>query len=93
MDELLGGDSAELELAGSGRAVAKGDLVVFEFYEAAIADGDPEDVRGQVLESGASIANRFAVNDPLLLPDGGRDIVGEVGFLECVLEFGSENPG
>lgn len=93
VDELFGREGAERDLAGSGRAVAKGDLVVFEFYQAAIADGDPEDVGSQVLEGSASIADRFAVNDPLLLPDGGRDIVGEAGFLEGVKEFGPENPG
>ena len=93
MDELCGREGAERDLAGSGRAVAKGDLVVFEFYQAAVADGDPEDVGSQVLEGSASIADRFAVNDPLLLPDGGRDIVGEAGFLEGVKEFGPENPG
>jgi hypothetical protein len=93
MDELLGGESAELELPRIGRTVAKGDLVVFEFDQAAVTDGNPEDVRGQVLESSASIADWLAVDDPFLLPDSSRDIVGETGFLECVLEFGPENPG
>ncbi len=31
MDELFGRESAEGNLAGNGRAVAKGDPVVFEF--------------------------------------------------------------
>jgi hypothetical protein len=94
MDELLGGESAELELVGSGRAVAKGNLVVFEFDQTAVADGDPEDVRSQILEGGASIADRFAVDDPFLLPDGSRDIiVGEVRLLEGVKEFSPENSG
>jgi hypothetical protein len=93
VDELFGKEGAELELSGIGRAVAKGDLVVFEFYQTAVADGDPEDVRSQVLEGSTSIADRFAVNDPLLLPDGSRDIVGEAGFLESVKEFGPEDPG
>lgn len=82
MDELLGGESAELELSRIGRSVAKGDLVVFEFDQAAVGDGDPENVRSQVLESSASIADLFAVDDPFLLPDSSRDIVGEAGFLE-----------
>jgi hypothetical protein len=93
MDELFGGEGAELELSSIGRAVAKGDLVVFELDQAAVADGNPEDVRSQVLEGSASIANRFAVDDPLLLPDGGGDIVGEAEFLEGVKEFGLEDPG
>ena len=93
VDELFGRECAELELSSIGRAVAKGDLVVFEFYQAAVADGDTEDVGSQVLEGSPSITNRFAVDDPLLLPDGGGDIVGDAGFLEGVLEFGPEDPG
>ena len=93
VDELFGREGAERDLAGIGRAVAKGDLVVFEFYQAAVVDGDPEDVGSQVLEGSAAVADRFTVDDPILLPDGNRDIVGEVGFLESVMEFGPEDPG
>ena len=93
MDKLFGGEGAERDLAGSGRAIAKGDLVVFEFDQAAVADGNTEDVGSQVLEGSAAVADRFTVDDPILLPDGGRDIVGEVGSLESVKEFGPEDPG
>jgi hypothetical protein len=93
VDELFGGEGAELDLAGSGRAVAKGDLVVFELDQAAVADGDTEDIGSEILEGSASVADWFAVDDPILLPDGGRDIVGEAGSLKGVKEFGSEDPG
>ena len=49
MDELIGREGAEHVLAGCGGAIAKGDLVVFELDQAAVADGNPEDVRSQVL--------------------------------------------
>ena len=93
MDEFFGGEGAELDLAGIGRAVAKGDLVVFEFDQAAVADGDSEDVGSEILEGSAAVANWFAVDDPVLFPDGGRDIVGEARFLKGVVEFCSEDPG
>lgn len=80
VDELFGREGAIGVLAGSGRAVAKSDLVVFEFDEAAVGDGDPEDVGSEILEGGAAIADRLAVDDPVLLPDGGREIVGESRF-------------
>jgi hypothetical protein len=80
VDELIGGEGTKLVPAGIGRAVTEGDLVVFEFDQAAVADGDAEYVRSQILESSATIADRFAVNDPILLPDIGRDIIGEAGF-------------
>jgi hypothetical protein len=93
VDELIGGEGAELELAGIGRVVAKGDLVVFELDQTAVADGDPEDIRSQVLESSTAIADRFAVDNPILLPNASRDIVGEVRFLKSVMEFGSKDSG
>jgi hypothetical protein len=93
VDELFGREGTEGGLAGIRRAVAKGDLVVFELDQATVADGNPEDIRSQVLEGSTAIADRFAVNDPLLLPDGSWYLVGEPGFLEGVKEFGPENPG
>ena len=93
MDKRFGRERAQLELAGVRGAVAKGHLVVFEFDQAAVADGDPEDIRGKILDGRAAIADRFAMNHPLLLPNGGTDIVGEAGFLQGMLEFGLEDPG
>ena len=52
-----------------------------------------KDVRSQVLEGRAAVADRFAVDDPVLFPDGGRDIVGEARFLQGVEEFGLEDSG
>ena len=93
MDELIGREGAELDLAGIGRAVAKGDLIVFELDQTAVANGDPEDIRSEILEGRAAVADRFAVDDPVLFPDGGRDIVGEARFLQGVVEFGLEDLG
>ena len=68
-------------------------MVVFELNQAAVADGDPEDVRGEILDGRAAIADRFAVDNPLLLPDSVRDIVGQAGFLKGVVELGLEDSG
>jgi hypothetical protein len=81
VDELIGREGAELELAGIGRAIVEGDLVVFELDQATVADSDPKDVGSEILEGRAAVANRFAVDNPVLLPDGGRNILGEAGFL------------
>ena len=93
MDEFFCGEGAELVQAGIGRAVAKSDLIVFELDQAAVADGDPEDIRSEIFDGSAAIADRFAVNDPILFPDTGRDIVGEASLLQGVVEFGPEYPG
>lgn len=93
MDELFGREGAAGVLAGSGRAVAKSDPVIFEFDEAAVGDGDPEDVGSEILEGGAAIADRLAVDDPLLFPDISRDAEGEAESLKGMQEFGFEDPG
>ena len=93
VDEFFCGEGAELVQAGIGRAVAKSDLIVFELDQAAVADGDAEDVGSQVLKDSAAVADWFAVNDPILFPDTGRDIVGEASLLQGVVEFGPEYPG
>jgi hypothetical protein len=63
-----------------GRMVFEGGPVVFELDETAVADGDPEDVESQVLERSPAIADRFAVNHPLMFPDSTADGIGEAGF-------------
>jgi hypothetical protein len=93
VNELIGREGAELVLAGSGRAVAKGDLVVFELDQTVVADGDPEDVRSEILEGSPAIADWFAVDHPVLLPNAGWYIVGKVGSLKSVKEFSPEDPG
>ena len=71
VDELFGGEGAELGLSGIGSAITKSDLIArsVQFDQTVVADGDAEDVGCQVLQCGAAIANRFAVGDPLLFPD------------------------
>lgn len=93
VDEVIGGEGAEGDLSGSGRAVAKGDLVVFELDQAAVADGDPEDVGSQVLESSAAIADGFAVDHPILFPNKGGERIGEAGSLKGVVELGPKDSG
>jgi len=93
VNEVFGGEGAELDLAGIGRAVAKGDLVIFELDQTAVADCDAEDVGSQVLEGSVAVADRFTVDDPIMLPDGGWDIVGKFRSLESMKEFSPEDPG
>jgi hypothetical protein len=52
VDEFFGGKGTQPESAGVRSAIAKSDLIVLQFDQAAVADGDAEDIRGQVLEGG-----------------------------------------
>lgn len=75
MDEAFHRSGAGLELACIRSAILKSDLgspqgtVIGELHQSAVADGDTEDVRGQVLEGRLSIADRLAMDDPILLPN------------------------
>ena len=92
LKELLNRKRALFELTGIRSAILKGDLRAFhgtavvKSQQTAIADGHTMDIRGQILEGSLTIANRFAVNNPLLRPDLGRDFVKEFGFLETAPE-------
>ena len=67
--------------------------VIGELHQSAVADGDTEDVRGQVLEGRLSIADRLAMDDPILLPNLWRYLSKGGRLLEEVEEFGAEQFG
>ena len=72
LKELLNRKRTLFELSSIGSMVLKGDLRAFhgtavvKRKQTAIADGNPMDIRRQILEGGLAIANRFAMNDPIL---------------------------
>ena len=92
LQKLLDRQGTCFELPGLGSAVLKGDLrtfhrtTIFKGKQAPIADGDPMDIGSQILESGLTIADWFAMHDPCLGPDLGRDLLQEFHFLQSTLE-------
>src|SRR3990172_9468358 len=69
MDKRFGRECTQFWLTRVRGAVAKGHLVVFQLDQAAVADGYAENIRRQIPQGCAAIAHRFAVNNPILLPD------------------------
>jgi hypothetical protein len=92
-DELLGVEGAGPEGAGVGGAIAEGDLAVGQFEDAAVADGDAEDVGSQILQGVETIAHGLAMNDPILLPHCWGDKGEEIGLAQSVAELGAEDGG
>jgi hypothetical protein len=92
LEELLERKGTLFELPGIGSAILKGDLRAFhtaaimKIQQTAIANGHAMDIGSQVLERGLPIANGFAMNDPLLHPNLGRDLVEEFQFLQTTPE-------
>ena len=92
LGELGGGQRAELGLTGVG-FVAEGDLVVLDLDDAAVAEGDAKDVGSKILEGRATVANRLAVNDPVLLPHVRRNVRKAISATQGVAELGAKEFG
>jgi hypothetical protein len=74
-DKLLGREGATFPVAGSPVTVTERHLPVLKFKDTPVGEGDPKDIGGQILESGLTCPDRLAVNDPLLPPDRGRNLL------------------
>ena len=92
LEKLLDGQRTLFELTGIRSTVLKSDLrsfhgtAVIKSQQAAIADGHPMDIRRQILERSLTICDRFAMHDPGLCPNLGRDLVEEFQFLQTAPE-------
>ena len=93
MNERFGRKGTQLELAGIRGTIAEGHLAILQADQAAVADGDAENIGRQVLQSCAAIAYRFAVNDPFLLPDLRRYLCEKGGLLQGLPELAAEDFG
>ena len=86
VNERFGRECTQFGLPRVRGPVAKSNLVVLQLDQAAVADGNAEDIRRQVFQSRATIAHRFAMNDPILLPDPGGNLSEEGGLLQGLPE-------
>lgn len=91
-DECFNGQGAEFGLASFGILVAKGHFAIFQFQDVVVADGHPENICGEILHGGLSIADRFAVHDPFLFPDRFGNVLEEISFSQSIPELGSKDP-
>lgn len=94
--EFFSRERTLLELPGVGGAVLEGDLGRFHAagvlhpHQAAIAKRHAVDIRCQVAKRGLSVAHRFAMHDPVLLPDLGWNLCKERRFAQQTLEASTE---
>ena len=92
-DEFFSGQRAESGLASFGVLIAKDHLAIFQFQDAVVADGNPENVSGEVLHGGSSIADRLRVHNPVLLPDGFGNVIEEIGLSQSLSELCAKDLG
>jgi hypothetical protein len=56
-----------------------------------VAEGDAEDVGGEIFEGGLAATGGLTVHDPMLAPDGGRDRSEQRGLFQAIAELGAED--
>jgi len=92
VDELLGGEGGSLDLFGGGFLVLKSNVTVLvKLAEAAIAEGDAEDVGSEVLESRGAVADCLTVNHPILFPDALVHEREQTALFQFVTQLGAED--
>ena len=86
-------DRQRFRLPPIGTAVFEpvGYLSVFERFDAIVGDGRPVDIRSQVFQGRICVADRLAVNYPVLLPNPGWNIVEKIRFFKRVTELGPKD--
>jgi len=93
-DEFLSGHGTDIKLINRiGILISKGHLPIMDIQDVSIGDGHAEDVRGEILQSRFTCANRFYVADPVLIPDGIRDELVQIGLFKCFPEISTDHPG
>jgi len=99
LQETFDGEGAGFELSGVGRAILESDLGSLETAamlngdQAAIADGDAMNIGSQIFESSLTIANGFAMDDPILVPNLCGDLIKERGVLQSASKGSTEQLG
>lgn len=73
-----------------GFFILEDHLAVFESNDAAIADGHPEDIRGQVTDTVVTVGQGLAIDIEGFIPDSRINGVGHSGRLQLFLELGLE---
>jgi len=72
-----------------GVPIAKGDLGFVDLLESTVADGDAEEIPGQVVEDAGAIARGLGVDDPRRRPHRGGDLLEEAGLRDRGAHLGA----
>jgi len=90
-DELDGLQAHATRLTRRFVTDSEGHHAVLTAEDAAVGDGNTEDVTGQILQGTSSITDGLAVHDPGLLPDFGGDEIEQAGLVDGMAELGAED--
>lgn len=93
VDELSGGKPNVADLLGLVVTVAESNHAVIKSFQAAVGNGDSENIAGEILEHLVAAAGVLGVNNPARFPDGDGDEAKKSSILESGTEFGTEDDG
>ena len=85
------GQRAACHLPGTPVTQPERDTSVGEGLKPAVGDRDPENVAPQVFEHPVSGAGRLHVDDPVMRPRAGRDLIGQVGPAQGVVHLAAKD--
>ena len=93
MDEGFSREGASPLLFGLAVLIGEGDLVMLHFENTLVAQGDAEDIGGQILEGRRPSADGTTIHDPCLSPDRGRRLGEKTHFAQAVTHLATEEFG
>jgi len=88
-DKLDGVEMGRTEAGTAHFTVGERNRAVLEAHDAAVGDGDPEDIRGEVGEGGVSVMIGLTVDVPGDRPHVGGDVLQQAGLTHIFFEDGS----
>ena len=71
--------------------VSESHPALIEAFDSVVGDGHTKDIATEVLQDLQSLAGVLAVDDPVLLPDGGWDLIEPAQFLEPGAELAAKD--
>ena len=91
VDKLRGGKRDAADLLGLVVAVAEMNDALVERLQAAVGNGDSENVAAKIVEHFVASASVLGMNDPANLPDGRGSESKQFCLLETGTELGAED--
>lgn len=90
LQDLQRGGAVEV---GAVLPILKRDATLFDLEDAAIGDGDLEDIGREVFQRGVAFTDGLGVDIPVEGPDFGVDSIEEAGFFHSVTELSPVDGG
>jgi len=90
-EKLDAGDGRPFKPLRAIVAVAEGDLAIVDRFDAAVGDGDAKDITAEIFQDLITGTGMLGMNDPFFLPEGVRNVLEQMSFVQGGTHLGSED--